>query len=84
MKKDMNDILKKRRDFFFDRLKNIERISATCKILQKDITNLFLENYEISKSQNLIELRRYLDLFQAEIKNDEKYLTNQLDKINKQ
>lgn len=84
MKKNIDDILKKRRDFFFDRLKKIERISATSKILQKDITDLFLENYEISKSENLVELRKCLDIFQTELKIDEKYLIKQLDKINKQ
>lgn len=83
MKNNNNDMLRKRRDFFFDRLQKIERIMSTAKILQNDISDLFLENYDISNSENLINFRKYLDLFQADINKDRKNLIKQLDKINK-
>jgi len=84
MQNNINDILKKRRNLFFDRLQKIERINATCKIMQKDITDLFFENYEISKTETIVKLRHYLDLFQAELIKDKKNLKSKLDKINKQ
>ena len=80
----IKEMLKNRRDFYFNRLQKIERILATIKILQKDISELFLENYKISKSENLVNFKKYLDIFQKEINTlDKKYLMSKLDDINK-
>lgn len=80
----IKEMLKNRRDFYFNRLQKIERILATIKILQKDISELFLENYKISKSENLVNFKKYLDILQKEINTlDKKYLMSKLDDINK-
>lgn len=82
-KKNIEKKLNQRYDIFFDRLENIRTIIATSKILQKNITDLILNEYKISNSKNIIELRKYLDIFQKELKEEEKYLKKKIEKMNK-